>query len=74
MTFWLTLVPNVPEYQRTNADDLDFFVDWYFDWDDVGVAERDWIRQWLHELPLGVVTPLKRHPGYSIVRLEQEDR
>lgn len=67
---WLKLEGSVPEFSLTLADDMEFLVDWYFDFE-LGISQEvaDEFVSWLKGLELGVVVPLRGKEDYKIVRV-----
>jgi hypothetical protein len=75
MMIWLKLISKIPLYSRTD-DDIEYLVDWHFNFETVTQKERDDFELWLKSLPLGVITPIpnsrhRQEDGCRIVRVEE---
>ena len=74
MDCWLILQPGVSEHAYYRSDDesnVEFLVDWGFEWDDREPAVEAAFLAWLKALPLGVINDVPNRPGYRIVRCQQ---
>ena len=67
MRSWLKLDPHCPEYGKYNAQDL---TDWVFEYERYNKREEKEFHHWLNSIPLGVITPIPQHEGYSVVAVQ----
>lgn len=67
---WIKICSIVPEYGVYNGSEVDDILDWYFNFsDEVPQDKVKEFKQWLYDMPLGIVTDFPNQKDYKIVRV-----